>query len=64
MTDIDKARTICKSVEGHEIMDGLATVCLALIHLAYTHGYTKDDALAAMAGQWDLYEQRARKKSN
>lgn len=62
MTDIDMARDICKSVEGKEVMDGLSTVCIALIHLAFTHGYSKDEALAAMAGQWDLYEKRGKEK--
>ena len=56
--NIEKARDICKSVEGEETQDGLATVCIALIHLASTHGYSKDEALQAMAGQWDLYEKR------
>lgn len=56
MTNIPLARTICQSVEGFEIKDGLSTVCLALIHLAYTHGYSKEESLAALAGQWDLYE--------
>lgn len=62
MTDIEMARTICKSVEGKEIKDGLSTVCIALIHLAFTHGYSKEEALAAMAGQWDLYERRETKE--
>lgn len=61
MTDIPTAREICKLVEGWEIMDGLSTVCIALIHLAATHGYSKDEALAAMSGQWDLYEKKQAK---
>ena len=58
--NIDKARDICRSVEGEEIKDGLSTVCIALIHLAFTHGYSKQEALEAMSGQWDLYEKRER----
>lgn len=58
MTDIELARTICKSVEGYDIKDGLSTVCIALIHLAFTHGFSKEDSLAAFAGQWDLYAKR------
>lgn len=62
MTDIELARTICKAVEGYEVKDGLSTVCLALIHLAFTHGFSKEDSLAALAGQWDLYEAKEEKR--
>ena len=51
----EKAVQIMRVVDGDEAKDGLATVGMALIHLAYCCGYTKDDVTHALAGQWDLY---------
>jgi len=53
--NIDKAVQIMRVVDGDEAKDGLATLGMALIHLAYSCGYTKDDAMHAFEGQWDLY---------
>jgi len=58
------ARDIIHLVDGKEISDGLSTVCLALIHIAFSHGFSKEDALRAMAGQWDLYANRQKEKMN
>ena len=53
--NVEKIENIIRLVNGDETQEGLATLGMALIHVASHTGYTKDEMLRAMAGQWDLY---------
>lgn len=55
---IEKGNEIIQLVEGDEAQDSLATIAIALIHLCMRHEFTKDDMLAAIGRQWDLYERQ------
>lgn len=53
--NIQKVETIIRQVDGDESADGLSTLGMALIHVACHTGYSKEDMLRAMSGQWDIY---------
>lgn len=52
----EKGNEIIRLVDDDECQDGLATVAIALIHLCMRNGFSKDDMLASIGAQWDLYE--------
>lgn len=56
----EKAHEIIGMVDGFEAEDGLSTVGIALIHLSFYCGLSKDDLLHALSKQWDLYHQHMR----
>lgn len=53
--NVEKVENIIRMVNGDETTEGLATLACAVIHVACHVGYTKQEMLKAMAGQWDIY---------